>query len=156
MSEIPKAVGEGISVSIEEAHVALRGLAAAYAEYARAQGLERAAEIAAERKKLAARYGKGWRKVVEGAVRNAKVAHDTAVTEHMPTLTKEVELTEARFAVEEEGETVEVGFDPTDVETEALRTTIWVRHAIGARVGAEARHRYMNGLYDPEESKKAS
>lgn len=141
---IPRVDYEGVSVSIEEAHIALRGLAEAYAQFARAEGLQRVAKTPSARSgRLAERYGSNLPRVVEGSRQNAKDVLNAAVAQHMPVLTREEDL-------------VEAGFDAKKAEKQAQATTIGVRHAIGVSVGAKARNLYMKGLYKPEETKKAS
>lgn len=156
MNERLASSAEGISVSINDAHIALRGLAEVYSRYAQVRGFQEGAASLEGRRELARQYGRGWRRAIGAALENAKNALNEAERLHMPVLTKEAELAGAGFEVKIDGEAVEVRFDPTDAETEALRTIIAVRRAIGTQVGAKTREKSLSGLYSSRESKKAS
>jgi hypothetical protein len=124
--ELPE---RGVSVSLDERHLALESLAKVYARHASAQGLEKAVRYPAHRQRIAKRYGP-VEHVVQGANQKTLQALHDAEAEFMPVLTKQEELAAA-------------GFDPVDAETTALTTTIQVRHAIGHQVGEAKRNEIL-------------
>lgn len=128
---VPSSI-EGVSVSLETRRWALGQLAAVYAQYARASGLEKAAESPAHRPSLARRY-ESVDALAGAAIKKAKRELAEAEAGLLPGLTKAAEL-------------VAAGFDFGDVETVRLTTIVEVRRAIGVDVGVEKRQEAMDSI----------
>lgn len=128
VSELSRQPDQGVSVSLARRALILAELGEVYANYARAKGLTRAVTFPHRRQQLSGRYVQPT-EVAAHAMQNAK---DRLKIEQ--TLVEELIKSD---------ELVAAGFDPVDVETAALQTTIEIRHGIGVAVGAKNRQAAM-------------
>lgn len=115
---------EGVSVSLKERQKALGELAAMYAAYAKADGGVRALDTL-------------HRRDIQKRIPNAPEVMYKAKAKAAYSQAHEAELMEPLMKSEE---LIGAGFDPRDVEDEALKMKIKLRHTIGVNVGHKARN----------------
>lgn len=132
---LPEKIEDGVFVTLDERSRALGRLAQMYANYARATGMNKAIEIPQTHQELARRYPNP-----------AKIA-TRALIKAKKELRREPELMEPLLKSQA---LIDAGFDPADVETNGLITTIQTRHAIGVHRTAADRKRALRSVYVPK------